>query len=318
MLSMKVSISTAEREIFSGIFQEQNNRKKGTAVTPEDLFDSFKIMIGSDGLSFLSKTKILEDILGDQKALDSLGLKIIDLIDIMLKQTNDNEERRELAEMRLIALQTLYYPDSFLLKNGIDINRLFLDHLDQIKNEDISEKEAELLRLFISCDIKYAKYTEEHLLNFLDYGDRVTLLYKMDQNRNVFESKTNSAAAEEAGYYHRMNQRFHIILQVFLTTHPQRSAEVFYFDFPIRYAYENVCTDWYWAENKSYDCYVSDRIISPKESDTLHKIGKIITDRSTEMPDTDKEEKLLDLFDEFIDHRNITDILFPDFLRQEN
>lgn len=280
------------------------------------LFDSLTAIVNSGHLSFSCKIKILEDILSDSEAVDSLGLKLIELIDQMLKMTNEKSEKRELIEIKLLAFQTLYYPENFLLKNGIDLRKIFLEYLDQVKYEYVSEREARISDLFICADIKYAKDIEDHLLNFLGENDKILLLFKMNQRQlqNAFNGQKNFSALEAADYYHRINERIHVILQVFLVTHIQKSDEIFYLDFPIRYVYENVCTDWYWTEKTSYDYYTDNKIISEKESDILYKIGSVLSNCDLKNTNTEYKNAMLELFDEFVDDRSFTDVIFPDFL----
>ncbi|MCH5347897.1 MAG: hypothetical protein J1E40_01110 [Oscillospiraceae bacterium] len=279
------------------------------------LFDLLMSMLNSNDLSFQLKKQIISDVLTDQDALDLLGLRFTELIDPMQQMAVDDSDKTDLMEMKLLALQTLDFPDKYLADKNIDLHELLLEYLDMVKSKYISVKGIEVLEGFLN-DKHYVNDIDEYLLEFVNNEDKIMLMFRINKQRlkNLGVGK-NSAFVNSADYYQRINERYHILLKIFLVTHPKISSEIFYMLFPVTYSYESVCADWYWVKKDSYDYYAENKIISVKESDVLYKIGSVIDNDDFKNRDTEYNKMMLDLFDEFVDNREFTDVLFPDFLK---
>ncbi len=275
-------------------------------------------MIDCDDLSFSFKIKTISNLLTDADAIEVLGLRYIKLIDYTLKKCSNDLEKKELIEIKLLALDTLYYSDEYLLNNGIDLHKCFLEYMDIARYEKVSAEETEVLGSYY-IDSSYAQDIEEHLLKFLSDDDKIKLMLGLDrqQLKNVIDCKSNDYIVRKVGYYQRARERFYIVIKIVIVTHPQKSDELFYLLFPNSYSYENVKRDWYWKSQNEYDCYASNGIISKRESDILCRIGDLIDNDSRADNNEEFNNILRNLFCEFVHDRTLAELLFPEFLKHD-
>lgn len=283
-------------------------------MSSDRVYELLISMIDCDELSFSFKIKTISNLLTDAETVGSLGSKYIELIDRMLKKCSNNSEKKALWEIKLLALDELYYSDEYLKNNGIDLRKYFQEYMDIARGEEVSAEETAVLGSYY-IDSSYAQDIEEHLLKFLSDSDKIKLMLGLDrqQMKNIIGCKSNDNIVRKVGYYQRARERFDIVIKTVIVTHPQKSDEFFYLLFPNGYSYENVKSDWYWKSQNEYDRYAANGIISKSESDILCKIGDMIDNDSC----TDNAEcnnALCKLFYEFVHGRPLDELLFPKFL----
>lgn len=288
-------------------------------VNSDRIYELLTAMINCDDLSFSFKIRTISNLLTDADRIGALGLRYIELIDYMLRISRNNSDKKELMEIKLLALDTLYYSDEYLLNNNIDLRKCFLEYLDLVRYEGVSAREADVLGAYF-IDKSYIQDIDKHLLKFLSDDEKVKLLFKLNQLnqqqlKNVIDYKRNNHIVQKISYYQKIRERFSIVIQMALMTHPQKADEFFYMLFPQGYSYECVRSDWYWTEKDSYDYYVDNGIISERESDVLYKIGVSIDNVDIEKNNAECNDTLHTLFCEFVCNRTPFELLFPDFLK---
>lgn len=275
----------------------------------DDIYELMAAMTDRRELSFSFKIKTLSELMNEPEILDRLGLRYIELIDKMLKKCSDIYEKAELAELKLLAYNTLYYPENYLLNNNIDLHKCFSEYLSFVRSEGISAKTADVLSAYY-IDASYAEEINEQLLKFLDHDEKIKLLTAMNRNSREKLFSQGDGAICEAELMEKTAERVRVLEQLYVITHPDRSLYL-YIIYPVKYNYDSLCIDWYWTKNTGYDLYLEKAIITEKESVVLRKIGDVIgSGNSAE----NRSEQLHNLYCEFVDGRTFREIVFPEFI----
>lgn len=287
-------------------------------MTSENIFESLLRVTENEELSFECRKNIIKALSENEELVDRLELKFIELVDLLLKKAADNDEKKELLEIKLLALHHLYYPPDFLKENNIDLRCMLSEYLGMTDIDDMTEKTAEVLSCYMT-DPVCAKEINDNLLSRLSDKSKIGLMLEMRRYGTDIEAdivghcdNISRSVIDRASHMHRLRQRLHILRLVFTVTHPQLYDEIYYSGLSYGYSYESICADWYWTEPKSpsEDNCVTSKIISPAEADILHRIGKVISVVNLSDMDSDTIRKLSELYDKFTAGRQPSDVLF--------
>ena len=276
----------------------------------EKIYNILMTMINCNDLPFFFRVKILSNLLSHTALIESLGFKYIELIDYMMKFSNSNEEKTEIMELKITALDYLYYSDEFLNKKNIDIRNLVLEYLHIVKDNCAFMRTTNVLNSYF-IDGSYKKDINDNLLNYLCDNDKVKLLFELSESQlvNIIDHEKDNHIFKSIICFKKIRERFEILKKFMLVICYQKSNEIFYMLFPHGYSYESVISDWYWTKNTTYDFYLENNIISEEESKVLHKVGNIISNDNVL-----KYEEMNILYCEFVHGRTLQEVLFPDFV----
>ncbi len=278
----------------------------------DDFFSFLFKMVQSKDFTIDLKMKLISNLLSEDKLIDKLNLKIIKLIDCLLQQDPESTDKILLMEMKLTVLYSLDYPNDFLLKNNIKLYEILSEYLDAVKCDNgFSPNLCQILDGVLLMDGAYSQIINEHLFKFISDDDKIELLVAMSNEQCVklFDELDNSLV-ERVGCIKRTRERFAILVQLFIITHPQKALDC-YLVYPVKYNYDNLCIDWYWTKSTVYDIYLENNIISEEEAMVLHKVGDIISNGNL---CENKPEQLDKLYCEFVHGRTLREVLFPDFI----
>lgn len=287
-------------------------------MTAENIFDSLQRVTENEERSFECRKNIIKALSENKELVDRLELKFIELVDLLLKKASDKADKKELLEIKLLTLNHLYYPSEFLKGNNIDLRSILSEYLRMTDIDDMTQKTAEVLSCYMT-DPVCAKEINDNLLSRLSDKNKIGLMLEMIKYGTDIEAdiaghceSISRSDIDRANHMHRLRQRLHILRLVFTVTHPRLYDEIYYSGLSYGWSYESICADWYWTEPKSpsEDNYVTNKIISPKEADILHRIGKVISVVSLSDMDSDTIRKLSELYDEFTAGRQPSYILF--------
>jgi len=288
------------------------------SMTADNIYESLRIITENEELSFECRKNIIKALAVNEELADRLELRFIELIDLLLNKASDDNDRKELLEIKLISLNYLYYPPDFLKKNNIYLRAVLSEYLELTDADEMTQKEAEVLSCYMT-DPVFAKDIDSKVLNRLNEKDRIIFILELQRKFKNPESDIIghctglcSSVIDRAEHMQSLRQRLHILRLLFTVTHPQLCNEIYFSGLSCGYSYENICTDWYWTVKKelSEDYYVTNKIISSEESDILYRIGLVIN--RIDLSDIDNEQKaqLLELYDAFISGRQFTEVLF--------
>ena len=123
-------------------------------MNSDKLFKLLLEMIKNDDLSFNVKKACIEAVLDDCKVLSLLGLDFMKIVDELIQFSADDSDETELMEIKLYAFLLLDYSEKYLVKNNIDIYKIFLEYLDKASHDyrhgrSISPKGIEVLEYFL-------------------------------------------------------------------------------------------------------------------------------------------------------------------------
>lgn len=267
-------------------------------------------MINCDVLPFSFRVKVLLNLLSHTALIESLGFKYIELIDYMMKCSKSNEEKIDIMELKIIALDYLYYSGEFLNTKKIDLRSLFLEYLHIVKDECAFMRTTNVLNSYF-IDESYKRDINDNLLTYLCDNDKVKLLFELSESQlvNIIDYEKDNHIFQSIICFKRIRERFEILKKLMLIVCYQKSDEIFYILFPNGYSYESVISDWYWTENTIHDFYLENNIISEEESKVLHKVGNIINNDNVF-----EYEEMNRLYCEFVHGRTLQEVLFPDFI----